>query len=87
MTETEKHIVKIENDIAAAFNRRDLEGILNFFDEGMIGFSSTKHERLRGLEGLRKTFHFYLQQSEKVEFVLDEIKVQSFGQVAVSTFY
>ncbi len=87
MTEIEKLIVKIENDIAAAFNRRDLDGVLNFFDEGVIGFSSTKHERLRGLEGLRKTFHYYLQQSEKVEFALDEIKVQNFGLVAVSTFY
>ncbi len=87
MSEVEKQIVKIENDIAAAFNRRDLAGIAAFFDEGVLGFSSTKHERLRGLEALRNTFNFYLQQSEKVEYALDEIRVQFFGQVAVSTFY
>lgn len=87
MAEIEKQIIKIEQDIAAAFNRRDMAGILGYFEEGMIGFSSTKHERLHGLEALRKTFQYYLQQSEKVEFALDEIKVQSFGPVVVSTFY
>ncbi len=87
MTEVEKQIIKIENDIAAAFNRRNLEGILSFFDKGMMGFSSTKHERLHDLEALRKTFNYYWQQSEKAEFALDEIKVQNFGPVAVSTFY
>lgn len=87
MSEVEKQIVNIENEIAAAFNRRDVAGLANFFDEGMIGFSSTKHERLRGLEALRNTFNFYLQQSAKVEFALDEIKVQHLGLSAVSTFY
>lgn len=87
MAEIEKQIVQIENDIAAAFNQRNVEGILAFFDESTMGFSSTKHERLRGLEALRKTFSYYLQQSEKVEFALDEIRVQSFGAGAVSTFY
>lgn len=87
MAAIEQQIVKIENDIAAAFNRRDVEGITAFFEEEMTGFSSTKHERLRGLEALRKTFNYYLQQSEKVEFALDEIKVQHLDQVAVSTFY
>lgn len=87
MSEVEKQIVKVENEIAAAFNRRDVAGLADFFDEGMIGFSSTKHERLRGLEALRSTFNYYLHQSEVVEFALDEIKVQHFGAVAVSTFY
>lgn len=87
MAEIEKQILKIEDDIAAAFNRRDVAGIAVFFDEALTGFSSTKHERLRGVEALRNTFNFYLQQSEKVEYALDEIKVQHFGQVAISTFY
>ncbi|MEK7729777.1 MAG: nuclear transport factor 2 family protein [candidate division KSB1 bacterium] len=87
MTIAEQQLVKIETDIAAAFNRRDLKGVLAFFEEETMGFSSTKHERLRGLEDMRKTFNYYLQQSEKVEFALDEIKVQHFGAAAVSTFY
>lgn len=87
MAEIEQQILKIENDIAAAFNRRDVDGILAYFDEATIGFSSTRHERLIGLEAWRKTFQYYLQQSQKVEFVLDEVKVLSYGAVAVSSFY
>jgi len=87
MTELEQKISHIETDLAAAFNRRDIDALLAYFDEDLVGFSSTKHERLFGLEALRRTFHYYLEQSERVAFHLSEIIVHTYGQVAISTFY
>jgi ketosteroid isomerase-like protein len=87
MTPVEQKIAQLETDMATAFNRRDVEAILAHFDDQFAGFSSTKHERLRKFEALRKTFAYYLEQSERAEFEVDEILVQVFDTTAISSFY
>lgn len=57
------------------------------FDQDLAGFSSTRHERLHGLEAMRNTFSYYLERSESMEFALDQVEVHQYGETAVSTFY
>lgn len=87
MEEIPEKIINIEQAIAEAFNRRDLDAILQYFDENLVLFSSTKHERLHGKDALRNTFAYYLEQAQVMDFELDEIEVHIFEPVAVSTFY
>ena len=87
MEDLKETITKIETAMAQAFNRRDVDAILQHFDENVVGFSSTKHERLWGLEAMRKTFAYFIDPSEKVVFQPDEIEVREYGQVVIATFY
>lgn len=86
MADLEKEITKIEEEMAAAFNRKDVEKFLTFFEPDMVGFSSTTHERIKGLDALRKTFEYYLEEGEKVEYTISNVLVQFFGNVAVASF-
>lgn len=87
MPKTEQEIRQIELDVADAFNQGDIDRILSFFDQDLAGFSSTRHERLHGLEAMRNTFSYYLERSESMEFALDQVEVHQYGETAVSTFY
>lgn len=87
MADLKKEITKIEEEMAAAFNRKDVDKILTFFDPELVGFSSTTHERIKGLEALRKTFEYYLEEGEKVEYSISNVLVQSFGNLAVASFH
>lgn len=87
MADAEKEITKIEQEMAAAFNHKDLEKVLTFFDPELIGFSSTTHERIQGLDDLRKTFEYYLQEGEKVEYSISNVLTQFFGSIAVASFH
>lgn len=84
----EKHILEIEKQMERDFNRGDMEAILNYFDADVIGFSSTRHERLMGLEDMRDTFLYYLKEADSVEYSITSplIKVIS-DDCAVMTFY
>ena len=88
MGAVEKHLLEIEKKCAEAFNAGDVDEILKFFDEDVIGFSSTQHERLMGLDDMRETFLYYLKEAEKVEFSITSplIKVLT-EDCAVVTFY
>src|SRR5882762_544834 len=70
-------ILHLEREQVRAINRGDLRGALKLFDRGFVGFSSTKHQRIRGLGALRKTFDYYLKQPH--------VSVSS--GTAVATFY
>ncbi len=87
MTEREKDIIKIEEDMAAAFNRKDVEQVLTFFEENLFGFSSTRHEHIEGLDDLRKTFEHYLDEGDKVHYAISDVSVQFVDGVAVASFY
>ncbi|GBD93309.1 calcium/calmodulin dependent protein kinase II Association [bacterium BMS3Abin05] len=84
----ESEILAIEHTMSDAFNAGKIETILALFDEELIGFSSTQHERLVGINALRETFHFYLKEADHLEYhmispiikILDE-------KVAIATFY
>jgi len=84
----EKHILEIEKQMVGAFNQGKVEEILKFFDNEIIGFSSTRHERLMGLEALRQTFLYYLKDSESVEYSITSPLIKSMSDnCAVITFY
>jgi len=83
----ERELLSLEEEQVAAFNRRDVPAALASFSPAIVGFSSTRHERVRGLEALRETFEYYLRQAEHVEYRISEPLVQAFGDTAVVSFY
>lgn len=87
MGQIEQQLISIEEEMAKAFNKGDVENILYYFDENLIGFSSTIHERLGGLEELQKTFEYYLNQSAKMECNISSPIVQVFDNTAIVSFY
>ncbi|MFQ5434617.1 MAG: YybH family protein [Anaerolineae bacterium] len=87
MTDLVNEIRQIEQDMACAFNDKDVEKFLSFFSADLVGFSSTTHDRIQGLDALKKTFEYYLQEGEKVEFSVSNVAVQTFGDVAVASFH
>ena len=80
-------ILQLEREQVRAINRGDLRGALKLFDRGFVGFSSTKHERIRGLGALRKTFDYYLKQAPKLAYHMEQPHVSVNGGTAVATFY
>jgi len=87
MKRDEAAILKIEEELAEAFNRREVDRSLSHFDARFIGFSSTTHERLEGLDALRETFEYYLRQAAQVEFHISDARVRIYGDAAIATFY
>ena len=81
-----KQILRAEREHARAFNRGDVRGALKMFDKGFVGFSSTRHERIRGLGALKKTFHYYLI-APKMTYRIEQPRVHASGPTAVATFY
>jgi ketosteroid isomerase-like protein len=80
-------ILHLEREQVRAINRGDLRWALKLFDRGFVGFSSTKHQRIRGLGALRKTFEYYLKRSPKLAYHLEQPHVSVSGGTAVATFY
>src|SRR5260370_38543682 len=77
--------VQLEREQVRAINRGDLRGALKLFDREFVGFSSTKHERIRGLGALRKTFDYYLKQAPKLAYHMEQPHVSVNGGMAVAT--
>lgn len=80
-------ILQLEREQVRAINRGDLRGALKLFDRGFVGFSSTKHQRIRGLGALRKTFDYYLKRAPKLAYHMEQPHVSVSGGTAVATFY
>ena len=80
-------ILRLEREQVRAINRGDLRGALKLFDRGFVGFSSTKHQRIRGLGALRKTFDYYLKRAPKLAYHMEQPHVSVSGGTAVATFY
>jgi ketosteroid isomerase-like protein len=80
-------ILRLEREQVRAINRGDLRGALKLFDRGFVGFSSTKHQRIRGLGALRKTFDYYFKRAPKLAYHLEQPHVSVSGGTAVATFY
>ncbi|MFQ5823021.1 MAG: YybH family protein [bacterium] len=87
MADLKNEITKIEQDMAAAFNRKDVDKVLTFFEPELVGFSSTTHKRIQGLDELRKTFEYYLAEGEKVAYSISNVLVQFFANIAVASFH
>ncbi len=69
------------------FNRGDINRSLALFDPRIVGFSSTRQERVQGLAALKKTFDYYRQASSHMKYRIADPQVQVFGETAVATFY
>jgi ketosteroid isomerase-like protein len=87
MEAAKEKLVQLENEQVQAFNSADVGRILGYFDSQLVGFSSTRHARLQGLDSLRETFEYYLHEADKVEYQVSEPEVQMLGDAAVVTFY
>ena len=84
----EKQILEIEKKMVGAYNQGNIEEIVECFDSDVIGFSSTRHERLMGLDDMRETFLYYSKETDSLEFSITSplIKIAS-DESAVMTFY
>jgi len=82
-----REVLRLERQQASAFNRGDVAGALQIFDKGFVGFSSTRHERIRGLRALARTFHYYLRRAPKLTYRIEQPHVHTSGDTAVATFY
>src|SRR5260370_33964769 len=80
-------ILHLEREQVRAINRGDLRGVLKLFYRGFVGFSSTKHERIRGLGALRKTFDYYLKKAPKLAYHMELPHVSVNGGMAEAAAY
>ena len=87
MTDVKQEIIAIEEELVNAFNTGDIDKILTYFDSDMTGFSSTQPMRLASPNELRKTFEYYIAQAAKVDYVISDPQVSTFGDTAILTFY
>ena len=82
-----QQILKLEREQERAINRGDIPRALRMFDGGFVGFSSTKHERIRGLAALARTFHHYLKRAPRMTYRIAQLHVHTSESTAVATFY
>lgn len=82
-----REIIRREREQARAFNRGDVRGALKMFARTFVGFSSTRHKRIRGLSALAETFRYYRRRAPKPVYSIEQPLVQAQGDTAVATFY
>jgi ketosteroid isomerase-like protein len=82
-----KAILGIEREMVRDFNAGKLERLLAHFHPRVVGFSSTRQERISGRAAMRKTFDYYHQASSHMKYHIAKPEVHVFGEVAVTTFY
>jgi len=80
-------ILKIEKEMVRDFNAGKLDALLAHFHPRVVGFSSTRQERIAGRVAMRKTFDYYHQASSHMKYHIAKPLVQVFGETAVATFY
>jgi ketosteroid isomerase-like protein len=87
MPSADKAILQIEKEMARDFNAGKLDALLAHFHPRVVGFSSTRQERIAGRVAMRKTFDYYHQASSHMKYHIAKPQVQVFGDTAVATFY
>jgi len=80
-------ILGIEKEMARDFNAGKIERLLGHFHPRVVGFSSTKQERIAGLAAMRRTFDYYHKASSKMKYHVAKLQVQAFDDTAIATFY
>jgi ketosteroid isomerase-like protein len=83
----QQRILRLEREQAAAINRGDVAAATKMFNAGFVGFSSTTHNRIRGLKALAQTFRHYLDLSPEMTYKIEKPQVHVSGSTAVATFY
>ena len=79
-------ILAIEKEMVRDFNSGKIAGLLNHFHPRVVGFSSTKQERITGRGAMRKTFDYYRHASGRMKYEIAQPKVQVFDDTAIATF-
>ena len=87
MPSAEENILVIEKALVHDFNSGKLNDLLAHFHPRVVGFSSTKQERIAGRAAMRKTFDYYHHASPDMKYHIAQPEVHVFGEVAVATFY
>ncbi len=87
MASAAQTILGIEKEMVGDFNAGKIERLLAHFHPRVVGFSSTRQERIAGRSAVRKTFSYYRQASSRIKFNISKPRVQVFDDVAVATFY
>jgi len=81
------NLIELEEELALAFNRGELDKLMGFFDKEIAGFSSTIHERYTGLLELRRTFEYYMNEPGEMEYYISNPLVQIHDCTSIVTFY
>ncbi len=79
-------ILGIEKEMVRDFNSGKIGQLLNHFHPRVVGFSSTKQERITGRGAMRKTFDYYRHASSRMKYQIAQPKVQAFDDTAIATF-
>jgi ketosteroid isomerase-like protein len=82
-----QQVLRAEREQARAINRGNIRAALKMFHKDFVGFSSTRHKRIRGLRALEKTFHYYLKRAPRITYRIEQAQVHTIGLIAVATFY
>ncbi len=86
MASAAQTILGIEKKMVGDFNAGAINRVLVHFHPGVVGFSSTRQERISGRTAMRKTFTYYRQASSRMKYQISKPKVQVFGDAAIATF-
>jgi ketosteroid isomerase-like protein len=87
MDSIQKEFADKERAMVKLFNKKNIDAILEYFDDSFVGFSSTKHERISRKSALKKTFLHYLEEGDPVKYSIKNIKVNILGECILTTFY
>lgn len=82
-----RQILQLERNQARAINHGNIPGAVKMFDRNFVGFSSTRHDRIRGLGALARTFHFYRKRAPLMIYHIEQPHVHTTGNTAIATFY
>jgi ketosteroid isomerase-like protein len=80
-------VLGIERAMARDFNAGKIAQVLGHFHPRVVGFSSTRQERIAGRSAMRKTFNYYHQATSRMKYQISELLVQVFDDTAIATFY
>src|SRR5574340_1265351 len=87
MPSASQEILGIERAVAREFNAGRIDQLLAHFHPRVVGFSSTRQERIAGRAAMKKTFDYYRQASSRIKYQIAKPQVQVFGDTAIATFY
>lgn len=86
MASAQQSILAIEKELVRDFNAGKTNELLAHFHPQVVGFSSTKQQRISGRAAMRKTFDYYRHASSRMKYAIVKPQVQVFGDTAVATF-
>lgn len=86
MASAQQVILAIENAMVRDFNAGKIEDLLAHFHPRVVGFSSTRQQRIIGRAAMRKTFEYYQHATSRMKYAITRPHIQPFGDTAVATF-